>query len=121
LSTATETQQIGLLSSLFEPDPEFEYGVRWSALGEGPHLRCMDAFTTSESGGPDVGLEPLLSTQDLAEYLGIPVATLQDWRVDHKGPRAIIVGRRVKYAVSDVRAWIAQQRESRPGDGAGGR
>ncbi|MEV0891696.1 helix-turn-helix domain-containing protein [Promicromonospora sp. NPDC050262] len=121
MSTATETQQIGPLTGLFEPDLEFEYGVRWSTLEEGPHLRCMDAFTTSESGRPDVGLEPLLSTEDLADYLGIPVATLQDWRVDHKGPRGIIVGRRVKYAVSDVRAWIEQQRETRPGDHTGGR
>lgn len=121
MSTATRTQQIGPLSGLFEPDLRIESGVRWSTPEKSPHLWCMDTSTTSESGGSDQGLEPLLSTEELAEYLGIPVATLQDWRVDHKGPRAIIVGRRVKYAVSDVRAWIKQQRETRPGDGPGGR
>ncbi len=31
------------------------------------------------------GLEPLLSIEELAEYLDVPVATIYDWRVDGKG------------------------------------
>ncbi len=67
---------------------------------------------------PAGGLEPLLSIEDLADYLGIPVTTLYDWRVDGKGPCGIRVGRHVKFAVSDVRDWLAQQREPAPGRAA---
>ena len=61
------------------------------------------------------GLVPLMSIEDLAEFLGVPVATIYDWRVDGKGPCGIRVGRHVKFAVSDVRDWLAQQREAAPG------
>lgn len=91
-------------------------GTSRRRLGRVAYLSGMAANTT-----PATGLEPLLSVEDLAEYLGIPVATIYDWRVDGKGPRAIRVGRHVKFAVSDVNAWIAQRRESTPGRGSAGR
>ena len=72
----------------------------------------MDTETT-----PLSGLEPLLSIEALAEYLGVPVTTIYDWRVGGKGPCAIRIGRHVKFALSDVQAWIAQQRETAPGRG----
>jgi excisionase family DNA binding protein len=50
------------------------------------------------------GLEPLLSIEDLAEYLGVPVTTIYDWRVDGKGPCGVCVGRNVKFTRSDVLA-----------------
>ncbi len=59
--------------------------------------------------------------RDLAEYLGVPVTTIYDWRVEGKGPCGIRVGRHVKFTVSDVLAWIAEQRESRPGQHNDGR
>ena len=67
------------------------------------------------AAAPGGRLEPLLSIHDLAEYLGVPVATIYDWRVDGKGPCGIRVGRHVKFAQSDVQAWLDSQRESRPG------
>ena len=70
---------------------------------------------------PTSGLDPLLSIEELAEYLGVPVTTIYDWRVDGKGPCAIRVGRHVKFTVSDVLAWIGEQRESRPGQHPDGR
>lgn len=78
------------------------------------HLNSMENFTASSS------LEPLLSIEQLAEYLGVPVTTIYDWRVDGKGPRGVRVGRYVKFAVSDVREWVAQQREPEPGRSDGG-
>ena len=60
-------------------------------------------------------LQPLLSIEDLATYLGVPIATIYDWRVDGKGPCGIRVGRHVKFTVSDVVSWLEAQRESRPG------
>ncbi|HVW42276.1 MAG TPA: helix-turn-helix domain-containing protein [Amycolatopsis sp.] len=67
---------------------------------------------------PSGGLEPLLTVAELADYLGVPVATIYDWRVDGKGPRGIRIGRSVKFAVSDVRAWIDAHREP-PASGEG--
>lgn len=74
---------------------------------------------TPAAGGPTVGgLEPLLSTEELSEYLHVPVKTLYDWRLAGKGPCAVHVGRQLRYFVSDVRDWLTQQRESEPGHGA---
>lgn len=67
------------------------------------------------------GLEPLLSVEELSEYLGIPIKTIYDWRRTGHGPCAIRMGRHLKYASSDVRDWIAHQREPRPGTPADGR
>jgi excisionase family DNA binding protein len=70
----------------------------------------METNTTAASR-----LEPLLSIEELAEYLDVPVATIYDWRVDGKGPCAVRIGRRVKFSISDINAWIAIQREQTPG------
>jgi hypothetical protein len=63
------------------------------------------------------GLEPLIDVHDLAFCLGIPISTVYDWRVHGKGPVAYRFGKHRKFAISDVRTWIAQQREpsSQPG------
>lgn len=55
------------------------------------------------------GLERLLTVIELSEYLGIPVATLYDWRVDGVGPRAVKLGRSLRYPESCVRAWIEEK------------
>lgn len=57
------------------------------------------------------GLEPLLDITELAAYLGVPVSTVYDWRTRGKGPAAYRFGKHVKFAVSDVRAWVAEQRD----------
>jgi excisionase family DNA binding protein len=82
----------------------------WTGSGPHAHLSCMKTKAT-----PAARLEPLLSINDLATYLGVPVATIYDWRVDGKGPCGIRVGRHVKFTVSDVMAWLEEQRETRPG------
>lgn len=76
----------------------------------GAHLLGMDTPTPAESG-----LDPLLSIDELSDYLHVPVRTLYDWRLDGKGPCAVDVGRQLRCFVSDVTAWLAQQRESAPG------
>ena len=57
------------------------------------------------------GLEPLLSVGELAEYLGVPVATVYDWRSHGTGPVGHRFGKHVKFAVSDVRMWIESRRD----------
>ncbi len=57
------------------------------------------------------GLEPLLSVTELAEYLGLPVATIYDWRAHGRGPIGHRFGKHVKFTVSDVAAWVEAQRD----------
>ncbi|WP_167045021.1 helix-turn-helix domain-containing protein [Salinibacterium sp. ZJ454] len=75
----------------------------------------MDADTASNHWG----LEPLLDVTELAAYLGVPVSTVYDWRTRGLGPRAYRFGKHLKFAVSDVRTWIEQQRELDPPEAAG--
>lgn len=70
---------------------------------------------------PSSGLEQVLSVAELADYLGVPIATIYDWRTDGKGPVGIRVGRHVKFAVSDVRSWLESKREPTTTDGWDGR
>lgn len=50
-----------------------------------------------------------MSPEDLAEYLGIPVATIYQWRHKGYGPPAVKIGRHLRYRRIGVDAWIAQQ------------
>lgn len=49
------------------------------------------------------GLDQLIDVTELADYLGVPVTTIYDWRANGKGPPAYRFGKRIKFAVSDVR------------------
>ncbi|WP_240607086.1 helix-turn-helix domain-containing protein [Cryobacterium aureum] len=68
-------------------------------------------MNTNENNSTAVSLEPLMDVVELAAYLGIPVSTVYDWRVHGKGPAAYRFGKHLKFAISDVQAWMAQQRE----------
>ncbi len=58
------------------------------------HDLCMDR------------LEQLLSVQDLADYLGVPVATVYAWRHRRLGPPGFRVGKHVRYRRRDVEDWV---------------
>jgi len=48
-----------------------------------------------------------LTTQDLADYIQTPEATIRTWRARGTiGPRAYRLGRIVKYKLHEVEAWI---------------
>jgi excisionase family DNA binding protein len=51
----------------------------------------------------------LLTVQELAEYLGVPVATLYQWRYRREGPKGFRVGRHVRYRWSEIEAWVDRQ------------
>ena len=51
-------------------------------------------------------LEPLLTVQELADYLGVPVATIYTWRYRGEGPIGFRVGKHVRYRWTDVEHWI---------------
>jgi predicted DNA-binding transcriptional regulator AlpA len=50
----------------------------------------------------------LWTVQDVAEFLGVPVGTLYDWRGKGYGPRGKRVGRYLRYEEAAVRRWFAQ-------------
>ena len=52
----------------------------------------------------------LLTLTEAAEYLGVKVKTLYEWRRLQKGPPSISVGRLVKYRFPDLDAWLAGSR-----------
>ena len=54
-------------------------------------------------------LDRLLTVEDLADYLGVPVATMYAWRYRHQGPPGFRVGRHLRYRRSDVDEWIDHQ------------
>lgn len=70
----------------------------WGGL---EHLRVMD---TERFLG--LGLEPVLTTSELAEYLGLHVQAIYDLRADGRGPSGIRVGREIRYRVSDILRWL---------------
>jgi len=69
-----------------------------------------------------LGLEPVLTTSELAEYLGVNVQAIYDLRNDGRGPSGFRVGREIRYRVSDVLGWLdglhesARARSDRRGD-----
>ncbi len=54
-------------------------------------------------------LDRLLSVQDLADYLGVPVATIYTWRHRGHGPPGFRVGRHLRFRTSDIAHWITQR------------
>lgn len=67
----------------------------------------MSEITRAEVGGEPKGLDHLLRPKDVAEILGVPVATLYQWRYRQKGPRALRVGRHLRYRQQDLQEFIA--------------
>ncbi len=60
---------------------------------------------------PELLQEPpsLMTPQEVADFLQVPVATVQLWRAKRTGPRGYRVGRHVRYRREDVEAWLAQR------------
>lgn len=52
---------------------------------------------------------PLATSQDLAEHLGVPLRTLDQWAYKSVGPRFSKVGRHRRYRWADVEQWLDQQ------------
>ena len=51
-------------------------------------------------------LDRLLTVEELAEYLGVPVATIYAWRHRREGPPGFRVGKHLRYRSRDVETWI---------------
>ena len=52
--------------------------------------------------------ERLWSARDVAEFLGVPIGTLYQWRHLGTGPKAYRVGRHLRYDPGEVRRWLEE-------------
>lgn len=59
-----------------------------------------------------LGLEPLIGVEELADYLGVPVQTIYDWRLSGRAPRAFKLGKHLRFAISDVQQWLEEHHEA---------
>jgi excisionase family DNA binding protein len=73
--------------------------------GMGPQRTQRRSFAPTE--------RPLLSPEELAAYLGVPLATVYRWRSRREGPLGMRVGRHVRYRLSDVERWLEERLEER--------
>jgi excisionase family DNA binding protein len=55
--------------------------------------------------------DKLLSVAQLAGRLQVPEQTLYGWRYKGEGPRAIKVGRHLRYRRSDVEKWLEEHED----------
>jgi excisionase family DNA binding protein len=67
-------------------------------------LAHLTGMSETSQGYP--GLEPVLTTSELAAHLGVPVQTIHDLRHARRGPRGFRVGREMRYRLSEVQAWV---------------
>jgi excisionase family DNA binding protein len=51
-------------------------------------------------------MEKLMSVEEVAEFLGVPVNTLYQWRHKGTGPDAFRVGRHLRYDPLAARGWL---------------
>lgn len=57
---------------------------------------------TKEAAGP----VRLLSVEELAGLLQVPVGTIYQWRHRGQGPKGLRVGRHLRFDPSDVARWV---------------
>ncbi|MEU0521598.1 helix-turn-helix domain-containing protein [Streptosporangium sp. NPDC006007] len=55
------------------------------------------------------GDDDLWDVSRVAKFLGVPSATLYQWRYLGTGPTGHKIGRYLRYFPEDVRAWVREQ------------
>ena len=63
---------------------------------------------------------PLMGIGDVASLIGVPVATMYEWRTRGRGPVAYRFGKHLRFAIADVEEWIESCREGRLVKSSGG-
>jgi len=55
--------------------------------------------------------KPLLSPEDLATLLSVPLATVYGWRSRGEGPVGCRIGKHVRFKLADVERWLDRCRD----------
>ena len=66
----------------------------------------MNPRATTTERGPTRDRARALTEREVADMLGLSVATLRAWRHRGKGPRFLRLGRSVRYLPSDVADFV---------------
>ena len=66
----------------------------------------MNPRAMTVNGAPTSDTTRALTEREVAELLGLSVATLRAWRHRGKGPRFLRLGRSVRYLPSDVADFV---------------
>lgn len=78
----------------------------------GPSLRRRPRPTGVGPRASDVGpptVDRLWTIREVSAFLGIPVATLHQWRYLGTGPDAYRVGKHLRYSPVAVQAWLENE------------
>jgi hypothetical protein len=59
--------------------------------------------------GPRWAKDSIISAQDLAGYLDVPLKTVYMWRHRKVGPLGFRAGRHLRFRWIDVQDWISEQ------------
>ena len=51
----------------------------------------------------------LLTCEDLASFLDVPIKTLYSWRYRGEGPLGFRVGKHIRYRWTDIERWIGDR------------
>ena len=66
----------------------------------------MNPRATTVKGAPTSDTTRALTEREVAELLGLSVATLRAWRHRGKGPRFLRLGRSVRYLSADLADFV---------------
>ncbi len=70
-------------------------------------LRDQQRLPFDDRLEPVRGTDRLLSAQELARYLEVPVKTIYTWRHHKTGPQGFRVGKHLRFRWRDVESWLA--------------
>lgn len=62
----------------------------------------------------------LLTTDDLADMVGVEVRTIERWRKSGDGPPFMLFGRTIRYHPARVQAWMLAREQGTPARRRGG-
>jgi excisionase family DNA binding protein len=53
---------------------------------------------------------PLATAQEIADYLGVPVRSIYQWRTAGRScPQGVRVGRHLRFRWADVERWVSEE------------
>lgn len=64
---------------------------------------------TATPGRPKEEWLRLISTRELARFLGVPVEAVYGWRANGEGPPAYRIGRHLRFRWPDIRRWMSSR------------
>jgi excisionase family DNA binding protein len=68
----------------------------------------VNVTKVKEAAGP----VRLLSVQEVADLLQVPVGTIYQWRVRGGGPKSLRVGRHLRFDPADLCRWIEHRKSA---------